>query len=110
VKALAGRYEMIVVFDASIRPILKMSEGEIAREVGDAATVHVVPTRTKADETVLAVAKGDHAYVVSNDRFVDFQEKVPVREGRIIRHEIVDGRVLIHDLDVDVTFTGPDPA
>jgi hypothetical protein len=106
VRDLAGRYEMIIVFDASIGPLAKMSPEAIALEVGGAAKVHIVPTGSQADETVLEVAVGNYAYVVSNDRFADFMEKPPVREARVIRHNIVDGRVLIHDLRVNAKFAG----
>lgn len=104
VQRLAGRYRILIVFDASIRPKLRMSDSEIAQLFGDAATVHVVATKKKADETVLDLAASEDAYVVSNDRFGDFPEKAPVRERRLIRHEIVDGRVLIHDLGVNESF------
>ena len=104
VQRLAGRYQILIVFDASIRGKLRMNEGEIANLFGDAATVHVVATKQKADETVLDLAANEHAYVVSNDRFGDFPEKPPVRERRLLRHEIVDGRVLIHDLGVNERF------
>lgn len=104
VQRLAGRYQILIVFDASIRGKLRMNDSEIAQLFGDAAAVHVVATKQKADETVLDLAANEHAYVVSNDRFGDFPEKPPVRERRLLRHEIVDGRVLIHDLGVNERF------
>jgi hypothetical protein len=59
-----------------------------------------------ADETILDLAgMNDRAYVISNDRFGDFNEKLVVRHGRLIRHEIVGGNVFIHDLQLRVKFS-----
>jgi hypothetical protein len=46
-------------------------------------------------------------YVLSNDRFAEYAEKPAVRDGRVLRHEILNGRILVHDLDVAASF-GPD--
>lgn len=44
------------------------------------------------------------AYVISNDRFRDFTDKDAVSCQRLIRHDIVAGKVLIHDLNLSVAF------
>jgi hypothetical protein len=44
------------------------------------------------------------AFVLSNDQFQEFPEKAAKRYGRVIRHEIVTGRVIVHDLNIDVEF------
>ena len=68
-------------------------------------TGHVVASRPSADETVHDAAQADTTYVISNDRFTDFPEKASIRFERILGYEIMDGRVLVYDLSVDVAFT-----
>ncbi|MDO8392481.1 MAG: hypothetical protein Q7V57_18560 [Actinomycetota bacterium] len=97
---LAERYVVTVVFDADIRGLLGVS-GDDLRAALPTAVVHVVATHVKADETILDAAHESTAWVVSNDRFGDYREKAAVKEGRVIRHEIVRGRVLVHDLGVN---------
>lgn len=98
---LAPRYDVTVVFDASIRRDLAMSDEQLATAL-PAAKVHVVASREKADETILAAAHDCTAWVLSRDRFAEYMEKAPVKEGRVMRHEILHGRVMIHDLDLAV--------
>ena len=66
--------------------------------------VHVVASKQAADQTVLETASPSDAYVISNDRFRDFTDKPAVSGQRLIRHEIVAGKVLIHDLNLAVAF------
>ena len=57
------------------------------------------------NETVLDLACANElTYVLSNDRFGDFNEKSAVRDGRIIRHEIVNGGVFVHDLQLRAAY------
>lgn len=100
---LSGRYEVTVVFDASIRSALRANDRDLEGML-PAVKVHVVAARSSADETILSAAHDPYTYVISNDRFVDYPDKAPVREHRVIRHEIINGRVLVHDLFVDVPF------
>lgn len=94
-----------MVFDASIRRALGSSDSDIRDIIGGDIQVHVVATSVKADETVLDLAGSDKTtFIVSNDRFAEFGEKPALRDQRIIRHEIVSGQVLIHDLGVSETF------
>lgn len=97
---LAKNHAVVVVFDASIRSKLKMSNQDIAAELGDQVITHIVASKQKADETVLDAAAASTAFVVSNDRFGDFPEKAAVRDQRIIRHEILNGKIFIHELQV----------
>jgi hypothetical protein len=41
---------------------------------------------------------------MANDRFGDFNEKSVVKDGRIIRHEIVNGNVSAHDLQIRAAY------
>lgn len=105
VPILDSDYALIVVFDASIRRILKTNDDGIRRCFPDHMQVHVVATSSKADETVLDLAEHDTTrYILSNDRFGEFNDKRAVRDKRVIRHEIVDGRIFIHDLGIDITY------
>lgn len=97
---LARKYPVTVVFDASIRRKLRASDGDITAALSH-AKVHVVATKTEADETILDISDDPGTWVISNDRYGEFGDKSPVAESRIIRHEIVAGRVLVHDLSVN---------
>ena len=104
---LAERYAVTVVFDAAIRRLLGVSDDDL-RAALPAAKVHVVASRIKADETILDAADEPTAWVVSNDRFGDYRDKTSVKEGRVIRHEILRGRILLHDLDINEPLAVPD--
>jgi len=94
-----------VVFDASIRRALQSGDAEVRGVFGGNVKIHVVATSVKADATVLDLAGSDKtAFVISNDRFAEFWEKPAVKDGRLIRHEIVAGRVLIHDLGISEAY------
>lgn len=105
VPALAEDYDVVVVFDSSIRRAIRLGDADIRSEFGEAAQVHIVASKVKADETILDIADQDStAFIVSNDRFSDFFEKSAVQDRRLIRHEIVSGRVLIHDLGISERY------
>lgn len=101
---LSERYSLIVVFDAAIRSQLGISDDAI-RLALPKATVHVVANKTKADETILDSASDNETWIISNDRYAEYRERPAVRDGRLIRHEIVGGRILVHDLDVNEVLT-----
>jgi hypothetical protein len=103
-RELASRFEVEIVFDSNIRGQLKMRDDDIRSQFGNGVTVHVVASKQKADETILDSAPEPTAYVISNDRFADFPEKPAVRDKRLIRHEILNGKVFIHDLNVAASF------
>lgn len=91
----------IMVFDASIRR-RGFNESKLSNAIGSGVIVHIV--NGAADETLLDLAAGEHDYVVSNDRFVDYPTKPVVLGQRVFRHERVDNRIMIHELDVSTTF------
>lgn len=97
---LSRDYPVVIVFDAAIRQQLQMRDQDIALKFGDVIKVHVVASKQKADETLLDAARDPDTYVISNDRFRDFPDKAAVREQRLIRHEILNGIVFVHDLSV----------
>jgi len=103
---LRSDYSVTVVFDAAIRGMLQADDQAIGRALGDDVTVHIVSTGSKADETILNLAGTDKtAYILSNDRFGEYNDKSAVREKRILRHEIVNGRVFVHDLNFEGTYS-----
>lgn len=101
---LAEKFEVTVVFDASTRKKLGVSSDEILRSQLPDVKVYVDGLHSGADETILDAAKDPTTYVLSNDRFSEYAEKPAVRDARIIRHMIIDGRVLVPDLKIDVEF------
>ncbi len=102
IPVLADNYEVIVVFDASIRRALDSGDSDVRDVFGNNVKVHI---SVKADETVLDLARADNTtFIISNDRFAEFREKPAVRDRRLIRHEIVAGQVLIHDLGISETY------
>lgn len=90
--------KVVIVFDSKIRRLIKKKDSEIQNQLGDKVKVHVVATKRFADETILSLACNDFTYVLSNDRYGEFSENTALKEGRILRHEIVDGYVFVHDL------------
>ena len=105
VPILARVCSVIVVFDSAIRGLLNSDDSRIQKRLGSHAKVHIVASRRLADETVLDLAcANDGTYVLSNDRFGDFNEKSAVKDGRVIRHEIVNGNVFVHDLQLRAAY------
>ena len=105
VPILARKYEVTLIFDASIRRKLELSSQDVEARFPQAVRVHIVASKRTADETVLAAASDDpHTFVLSNDRFVDYPEKIAVKEERVLRHEIVSQTAYIHDLHIAAKF------
>ena len=98
---------IIVVFDSTIRKLLKSDDIEIRKQFSSDIIIHIVATKQKADETILELASNKESnYVVSNDRFGDYNDKEVVKNERVIRHEIVNGYVMIHELRIRDTLCG----
>lgn len=96
----ADEYEVVVVFDASIRRSLRCNNSDIRNSLGSDIQIYAVANSVQADETLLDIAGSDDTtFVVSNDRFAEFGDN-----KRIIRHEIVSGHVLISDLSLSEEF------
>jgi hypothetical protein len=102
--SLARVCSVLVVFDSAIRRLLSIDDSVLQTRLGGHAKVHVVASRRMADETILDLASASGAYVLSNDRFGDYNEKPAVKDGRVIRHEIVDGHVFVHDLQLRASY------
>lgn len=103
--SLADAYDVVVVFDASIHRLLDVNNRDL-EGILHGATVHVVPAQTAADETILHAARESTTLVISNDRFGEYPDEPAVAERRIARHDIVHGKVMVHDLALDIPLPG----
>lgn len=105
VDELVKSYRVTVVFDASIRNLMKTHDDGIERIIGRSAAVHVAPTRTGADEYILRIADGrPDYYILSNDRFSEFSEYEAVKSGRLLRFLIANNQIMLNDLDISIAF------
>lgn len=105
VRGLGGRFKTTVVFDASIRAMLKTDTQGIERALGTSVNTHVAPTKSAADEYLLKLADQDNsAFILSNDRFAEYHDYAAVKSGRLFRFLIADGRLMANDIDVSVNF------
>lgn len=102
---LQNHYEVIVVFDASIRSKLDSDDNKISSKFNSKTKVHIVASKKFADETILNIASDSNtSYVISNDRFGEYKDKEAVKNNRLISHEIVDGKVMVNDLDINKSY------
>lgn len=107
-KAINTRFESIeLIFDASICHLLKKSISEIRNSFKDfdRVEVHIVQSHKSADETIIHIASSNEScYILSNDRYADYPGYDAIENDRIFRFEITKNKILIYDLDLDVTF------
>ena len=102
--ALPSECKTTVLFDTGICGSLKMAEADIQKRL-PRVVVHVIQSRQQADELILDSACGKPgAFVLSNDRFVDFKEKEVVASGRVFRHDIVSDLVSVSALGITVRW------
>lgn len=102
---LSSDIDVVVVFDASIRRKMSSLDQELEQHFRSDVQIHVVATRQRADETLLQLAEQDQStFVLSNDRFAEFDDMSCVKEDRVIRHEILAGSVFIHELGVQAQY------
>lgn len=102
---LGGLYKTTVVFDASIRAMLKTDTQGVERALGTSANTHLAPTKTAADEYLLKLADQDaSAYILSNDRFAEYHDFDVVKSSRVLRFLIAEGKMMANDIDVSVAF------
>ena len=106
--ALPSDCETTVLFDSGICGSLKMTEAEIQKCL-PRVVVHVIESSPQADELILESACGKPgAFVLSNDRFVDFKEKEVVVSGRVFRHDILGDLVSVSALGITVRWKKPE--
>lgn len=99
--ALADQFTITVVFDASIRSLLKASTQDIKRRLGPSITTHIAPTKTGADEYLLKLAGNlKSTFIISNDRYAEYHDYDAVKSGRLLRFMVADGKIMANDLDI----------
>ena len=104
-KALGERYKITVVFDASIRAMLKTDSQGVERVLGASVATHIAPTKTGADEYLLKLAeKNKSTFILSNDRYAEYYDYDAVKTGRLLRFLIADGKFMANDLDISVSI------
>lgn len=87
-------YRPIIITDANLKhevddkPQYEVFEGE--------GIIHQAPAGTQADYFVLMTAQVEDGIVISNDRYLDWQEEFPWVRARRIPFMIVDGNIEIH--------------
>ncbi len=102
---LQEKYNIILVFDSAIRSQLKSNDNKIKSKFSDKIKIHIVASKQLADETILDISSGNkESYIISNDRFGEYNDKEIVKNKRIIRHEIVHNKVIIHDLNINLNY------
>ena len=71
----------------------------------DRVEVHIVQSHKSADETIIHIASSNEScYILSNDRYADYPGYDAIENDRIFRFEITKNKILIYDLDLDITF------
>ena len=104
-EALDDRFKVTVVFDASIRAMLKSDSQGIEKVLGPRAATHVAPTKTAADEYLMKLAGKDQSvFILSNDRFAEYHDYDVVKSRRVLRFLIADGKLMANELDICISF------
>ncbi len=70
--------------------------------------MRVLARKTKADETIEAASEDPFVFVLNNDRFTEYRGKPAARDNRLLRHDMINGPILVHDLNLSVPFAAKD--
>ena len=100
---LDGR-EVIIIFDQSITGVLGIDEPGLRSQL-HGAEVHIVGGTTRADKLILQLSADAGTYAVSNDTFSDYPEMHAIKSAKRIHVELLDDRVIIEDLDINVKYS-----
>ena len=104
VPALATLYRVAVVFDKSTQRRLDTTPRALQERFGAAVEVHVAAAARGADHTFLRYADGPTSYVVTNDRLRDFTDLAVVKDGRVLRYNLLDRMIELPALDIATRF------
>ena len=107
IKALPGT-EILLVFDPGIVRKLRLSEVEIRQQFPTEVEVYLTPRGREADELIIELAHAETAYIVSNDRYVEFEGRPPIKGNRVFSHDITQKDILINDLWISTTYAPPE--
>ena len=101
-------YNIIVIFDNNLfldYGLQNMTEEYQEKIFGKNVKVHKVQSGRKADDILLEYAeKDDSCFIISNDKFRDNSSYEAVFYKRVIRHEIVAGKLIISELDINLSY------
>lgn len=104
-RALPKRMKKTVVFDASIRKLMKVNDQDLSNYFDENAEIYVTPTKTSADEYILKLSeKDENTYIVSNDRYSEFHDYKSIKDGKVIRFMTTNDNIIINDLSVSANF------
>jgi len=104
-KELSKSYGVTVIFDSQIRKILKAGDKEIAQQFDKSIKVYPVASKQLADETIVRSASDDKTtYIISNDRYADYADLAAVKMNKLIKHEIINNKIIINDLLLEVDY------
>lgn len=105
IEACDPAIDILVVFDSDIRGLLKSNSDGVRNRFSEHVDVHIVASNEKADETIISIAEQSEGnYILSNDRFIEYFDRDPVKKERIIRHEILGSTLIVHDLDISSKY------
>lgn len=99
VRKLKQQYTVQVVFDNTITRSLGLDQIRTSLNIRD---VHIV--NGAADEFILDLAKDQDTYVISNDRYVEYFDKLAIKEKRVLNYEMFNNNLKIYDIDIDIDF------
>ncbi len=100
---LKAKLSVTVVFDASIRKLLRVTSQDIQNNLGRDISTYVAPNKNAADEYILKLAQGNRgSYIITNDRYSEWHDYDAVREARVINFLIANNRVMVNDLDITI--------
>jgi hypothetical protein len=96
--------EIIICFDpGTLKNSAKLwPDGE--KHFHHSVQIHEIAQGNKADESIIELASGETEYVISNDTFRDFQNRPPVKEGRVFKADITTNDILVLALAAHARF------
>lgn len=96
--------EIIICFDpGTLKNSAKIwPDGE--KHFHHSVQIHEIAPGNKADESIIELASGETEYVLSNDTFRDFQNRPPVKEGRVFKADITTNDILVLELAAHARF------
>jgi hypothetical protein len=99
------KYQITIVFDPGIMSLLSLTELEIKESFNPNINIHIVAHGETADETILNIASVNNtSFILSNDRFAEYVDKEAVKQKRLIKHNIIDGLIMVHDLHINLRY------
>lgn len=100
---LKAKFDVTVVFDASIRKLLRVTSQDIQNNLGRGISTYVAPSKNAADEYILKLAQGNSgSYIITNDRYSEWHDYDAVRESRVINFLVANNRLMVNDLDITI--------